>query len=217
MTTLFVKVLGPFSRKFRRARAERILAECPEIVGGDVIDIGGSIPFWNNMNAILRPARVQIYNITTNRMNYGVQNTLGNIETNLYDGRNVPLPDKAADVVLCNSVIEHVPVEARAGLAEEIRRLGKRYVVQTPAYAFPFEVHFGMPFIHWVPRSIGRRLAMISPFRLMGGSREFTKVYFEETRLLGRRELQRYFPDGRIVVERFLGMPKSYLVISGGR
>lgn len=122
----------------------------------------------------------------------------------------MPLDDKAADFVICNSVIEHVPLDKRAGLASEVRRVGRHFIVQTPSPAFPLELYFGLPFIHWLPRSLARRIVPISPFALLSSAD--VQTYFDETRLLWVDELQGHFPEGKIKTERFLGIPKSNLV-----
>lgn len=203
------RLINPMQTAFRRKRAERILARCPEINGGVVIDIGGSLAFWRTVSDILKPAKVMIYNISSGRMVMGLQNSHRNIETHLYDGLTIPQPDGLADVVICNSVIEHVPLNLRGNLASEIARVGKRFVVQTPAYGFPLEMHFGLPFIHWMPRPVGRAFAAVSPFALLtsaSGTR-----YFDQTQLLRRDEFAAYFPGANVEVERFLGLPKSML------
>lgn len=207
--TLWNRTIAPAQRRFRRQRAERIAEAFPEIQGGLVIDIGGALPFWREVSDILKPAKVLIYNISSGRMIMGLQNSHRNIETHLYDGQTIPQPDRFADVVLCNSVIEHVPLDLRANLASEIRRVGKRYVVQTPAPEFPLELHFGLPFIHWLPRPVGRAFAKVSPFALgtgVNGAR-----YFDETQLLRRDEFAEHFPGATVQVERFLGIPKSMM------
>lgn len=212
----FVKIFGPASRRFRRERAERLLDRLPEIRGGRVVDIGGSLPFWKYLLPILQPAEVKIYNITSGRMVYGMTERFENVECHLYDGSSVPLADGEADVVICSSVIEHVPLENRRAVAREIRRLGKRYYVQSPAKAFPLEVHFMMPFIHWLPRPVGRMLARVSPWRFMIGEPVSTDAYFDETRLLSKKEMRALFPDATIETEWFMGMPKSYMAFSEG-
>ncbi|MEE4290069.1 MAG: hypothetical protein V2J14_11915, partial [Erythrobacter sp.] len=61
----------------------------------------------------------------------------------------------------------------------------------------------------------GRFLVRFSPFHLLSGADG--PAYFDETRLLSRRELMALFPGARLVVERVLGIPKSYLVFGGER
>lgn len=206
---LWNKIIGPAQTSFRRQRAERIAREFPEIQGGVVIDIGGALPFWHSVGDILKPAKVLIYNISAGRMDMGLQNRAGNIETHLYDGLTIPQPDGFADVVVCNSVIEHVPLHLRGNLASEIARVGKRYVAQTPAREFPLELHFGLPFVHWLPRAIGRKVVRFSPFHFLTNADG--PSYFDETQLLPREEFASYFPGAKIEVERFAGIPKSML------
>ena len=213
MASAWNRLIRPAQRRFRRTRAHRIRQRLPMIRDGKVVDIGGALGFWLEVDDVLRPAQVICYNISAPRMSMGYQATNARIRTRLYDGSRIPEEDRAADVVICNSVIEHVPPEARAGLAREIMRVGRRYVVQTPSPAFPLELHFGLPFVHWLPRPIGRALVRISPFHLLSGADG--PAYFDETRLLSRRELMALFPGARLVVERVMGIPKSYLVFGG--
>jgi ubiquinone/menaquinone biosynthesis C-methylase UbiE len=203
--------MGPTQRKFRRSRARLIKQYFPGIEGSTVVDIGGSWPFWNTVNDILRPARVLIFNISSARTTMSYAGTLDHVETHLYDGKHLPLEDRGADYVICNSVIEHVPLDERAGLAREIRRVARNYVVQTPSAAFPVELHFMMPGLQWLPRQLARKLVPITPFSLLQGGN--MQGFFDETRLLSKRELIGYFPDAHFHAERFLGIPKSNLMI----
>ena len=196
-------------QRFRKQRAERILAQFPQIVGSTVVDLGGSLPFWRDVGHILRPQKVVIYNISSHRMEMGMQNSWEYVETHLYDGIRVPMDDKSVDFVLCNSVIEHVPPAARAGLAGEIMRLGHHYAVQTPSPKFPLELHFGLPFIHWLPRPLARKIVPISPFGLLTDAD--AQAYFDQTILLNEAELRGYFPEARIEIEKAFGIPKSQI------
>jgi len=203
------RLIGPMQRRFRRSRARRILERFPQINGAVVIDIGGSLAFWTSVQDILRPARVIVYNIDDERMRMGLEHSNEAIELHFYDGIKVPQDDNAAEIVICNSVIEHVPASKRSGLAAEVMRVGRNFVAQTPAREFPLELHFGLPFVHWLPRTIGRQLVRLSPFALFSGAD--AQRYFDETQLLSRSELAEYFPLARIEIEYFLGMPKSML------
>ena len=121
------------------------------------------------------------------------------------DGRRLPFGDGEFDVAYSNSVIEHVvePSDRRA-LAEELRRVGGRYFVQTPNRWFPVEPHALLPLVHWLPRRVGRRLWNLG----------VSTDPFDETLLLDARELQELFPDATIVRERIGPLTKS-LVAAG--
>ena len=57
----------------------------------------------------------------------------------------LPFADGEFDLVYCSSVIEHVPPARRAAFAAEIRRVGRGWFVQTPAWSFPLEPHSLLP------------------------------------------------------------------------
>jgi Methyltransferase domain len=135
----------------------------------------------------------------------------------LYDGVTIPFPDKSFDWVICNSVIEHVPPEQRQNFSSEIRRVGRQFVVQTPAWAFPIEPHFVSLFPHWLPRRLGKYAARFGvAYFLCGRDKKLIDNYFDEVHLLKRKEFQGYFPNATIITERLAAMPKSYLAIGQG-
>ena len=51
--------------------------------------------------------------------------------------RGLPFADGEFDLVYCSSVIEHVPPARRAAFAAELRRVGRGWMVQTPASLVP--------------------------------------------------------------------------------
>jgi SAM-dependent methyltransferase len=121
------------------------------------------------------------------------------------DGRALPFGDGEFAIAYSNSVIEHVVArEDRRRFAAELRRVGERYFVQTPNRWFPIEPHALLPFVHFLPRALGRRVWRLG----------VSDDPFEGTRLLGARELRELFPDARIVRERIGPLTKS-LVAAG--
>ena len=68
----------------------------------------------------------------------------------------LPFADGEFDLVYCSSVIEHVPPARRAAFAAEIRRVGRGWFVQTPAFSFPLEPHSLLPGAHWLPPALRR-------------------------------------------------------------
>ena len=114
----------------------------------------------------------------------------------------LPFDDGAFDLVYSSSVVEHLPPERRARFAEEVRRVGRGWWVQTPAYSFPVEPHALLPFAHWLPVSVRR------PYWRLG-----VAGAWEDVRLLRHDELAGLFPGGDVVAERVGPLVKSWIAV----
>jgi SAM-dependent methyltransferase len=112
----------------------------------------------------------------------------------------LPFADGEFDLVYCSSVIEHVAPAKRAAFAGELRRVGRGWYVQTPAFSFPIEPHALLPAAHWLPASIRR------PFWRLGATGGW-----EEISLLRRGELEGLFGPAR--AERLAGLAKSWICV----
>jgi SAM-dependent methyltransferase len=112
----------------------------------------------------------------------------------------LPFADDQFDLVYCSSVIEHVPLARRAAFAAELRRVGKGWFVQTPAYSFPIEPHSLLPVAHWLPVSLRKR------YWCLGAAGAW-----EEIALLRRSELERLF--GPAFAERLGPLVKSWVCV----
>ncbi len=129
----------------------------------------------------------------------------------------LPYEDGSYPIIFSNSVIEHVgDYEAQKAFASEVRRVGQKLWIQTPAYECPLEPHYLTPFVHWLPKGLRRKIARY--FTLWGILEKPNKAAIDEmvdyTRLLTKREMKELFPDCEIRVERLLGIiPKSYIAI----
>jgi hypothetical protein len=122
------------------------------------------------------------------------------------------------DVVFSNSVIEHVgtyPDQMR--MADEVRRVGKRYFIQTPNRFFPIEPHFLLPFFQFLPLEL--RAQLLSRFDLGWMQKtpdlEAARETVDSIRLLSRADLQTLFPEASLYAERFLGLTKSFVAYHG--
>jgi SAM-dependent methyltransferase len=113
----------------------------------------------------------------------------------------LPFADGEFDLVYCSSVIEHVPPARRAAFAAELRRVGRGFYVQTPAFSFPIEPHALLPFAHWLPPSLRK------PYWRLGAAGEW-----EQISLLRRRELEALF-GAPALPERFGPLIKSWLCV----
>ena len=83
----------------------------------------------------------------------------------------------------------------------EIRRVGRGWFVQSPAYSFPIEPHALLPFAHWLPVPLRRRY-----WRLGAAGA------WEEIALLRRGEMEALFGAAR--AERFGPLAKSWVCVS---
>jgi hypothetical protein len=183
-----------------------------------VCDLGGSIHFWQELGIQLEADKLTILNVDQAGVGAVPGSDAPPYKVVLYDGTHIPFTDQQFDLLVCNSVIEHVPIARRAELAREMTRVAKRVFCQTPAYSFPIEPHFVLPAVHWLPRRISFPLIHLSPWRLL--ARPDAKTihdYFWGTNLLRKQELQALFPRGEVTEEKILGLAKSYYLISGPR
>jgi len=113
----------------------------------------------------------------------------------------LPFAEGEFDLVYCSSVIEHVPPARRATFAAELRRVGRGFYVQTPAYSFPIEPHALLPFAHWLPVELRKRYWQLGA---AGG--------WEEIPLLRRREVEGLF-GAPALPERFGPLVKSWVCV----
>jgi SAM-dependent methyltransferase len=149
----------------------------------------------------------------------------GFVPVTIAEAGRLPFEDGFFDVVYCSSVIEHVTVpkervwaicsgsefrraadERQRDFAQEIRRLGKRYFVQTPNKWFPIESHSWLPFIGYLPRGWQLPILRIS-------NRVWVKRTNPDWRLLTAADMRGLFPDAVIERERLFGMTKSIMAI----
>ena len=79
--------------------------------------------------------------------------------------------------------------------------------MQTPNRWFPIEPHALLPFVHFLPPGLGKQVWKLG----------VTTEPYEDTRLLDVGELQRLFPDGRVVREKVGPLTKSLVVVGPGQ
>jgi SAM-dependent methyltransferase len=121
------------------------------------------------------------------------------VQADAADG--LPFADREFDLVYCSSVIEHVEPARRAAFAAELRRVGRGFYVQTPAYSFPIEPHALLPFAHWLPPSLRK------PYWRLGAAGQW-----EQISLLRRSEMERLFGTPALP-ERIGPLVKSWVCV----
>lgn len=206
--------LGSLSNRMRARRFrlfEALLRQVPAPIR--LLDVGGTPTFW----AMRGLSGAEDLEITC--LNLEELPPVSGIRSIVGDARDLSQFDDASiDVVFSNSVIEHVGgANSRIRMANEIRRVAKRYWVQTPNRYFPIEPHFVFPFFQFFPRGVGVWLLM--HFDIGWSRRKTQRIAAQQVidaiELIGERELRGLFPEARIYREKFYGFTKSLTAYHG--
>lgn len=206
---LFVGTDRSIAERMRLRRWDLIRTQLPKLSEMKVLDLGGTMTWWER--APVRPRHVTIVNLVACEEEAPwLTSVVGDAchADDLVAGRSF-------DLVFSNSLIEHVGGHsARCALSRVIRSLAPRYVVQAPYRYFPLEPHWVFPGMQFLPLPIGRRIAPRWPLgHTRGWDEPLARNEVMSTELIGATEMRTYFPDGRLHWERFLGLPKSMIVI----
>jgi hypothetical protein len=201
--------------RMRRARFALFLSLLAKIDGHvEVLDIGGTQEFWTLMtDGDPGDVRVTLLNIEHQPV------TSSTFVSAVGDARAMPeYPDKSFDVVFSNSVIEHVgSYDDQRRMANEVRRVGKRYFVQTPNKRFPLEPHFLFPWFQYLPGAA--RAQLVHRFDVGWYKRipslEAARAEVDSIQLLTRNRFANLFPGATIHTEKIFGLAKSFMAYDG--
>ncbi len=224
---LLKRLFRIYSQKSRKKRAEifrNLLKPTPQdkildLGSGDGSHIASILPFRENIYC----ADISENVLKIAREKYGFKTILLNED----DVSNLPFPDDYFDIVFCSSVIEHVTgnkkeianiydsklfreiaFKCQKSFANEIRRIGKRYFVQTPYKYFLIESHTWLPFFI-VFLSRGLQIKLIN---FLNNTRWPKKTY-PDWNLLTIKDMRFLFPDATIILERSFGLVKSIIAV----
>jgi SAM-dependent methyltransferase len=193
-----------------------------------ILDLGSGN--GQNIHSILsgqpvQPKNVYIADINSRKVNNG-HKKYGFTPVVIGESGALPFDDGFFDIVFCSSVIEHVTIpkekvwrlysgskfrhdsfKRQREFAEEIRRLGKQYFVQTPYKYFPIESHSWLPFVGWFPRWM---LVLTLRFTNMFWVKKSGPDWY----LLNKKEMSALFQGAQIIYEKSFGMTKSIMAIN---
>lgn len=176
-----------------------------------ILDVGGTASLWRLLPVAPRVTILNMPRANPDREEFDL--VFG-------DGCALPFSDQSFDIVFSNSTIEHVgDREKQQKFANEIRRVGRSYFVQTPNRWFPVEPHLLTPLIHWLPRSwqlpIVRRFTVWEWMErpIEDRRRFYVEHYLRDIRLLSGTQMMALFPGATILKERWLSLTKSVIVV----
>jgi SAM-dependent methyltransferase len=184
------RVASPYAARARRRRHARFFAQTRLPAGGRVLDVGCGRLGLRGLEPELDVTGLDIAPCP----DYPGPFVQADAAASL------PFAANEFDLVYCSSVIEHVAPAQRQAFAAELRRVGRGWFVQTPAWSFPIEPHALLPFAHWLPPALRR------PYWRLGVARKW-----EAIELLRRGELECLF--GPAQAERAGPLVKSWVCV----
>lgn len=145
-------------RKVAKSVASRIIAKCP-VNNKKILDVGSG---WGGICIELYHAGGLVTGIEPDKEELQISKLLDQIEGAGVDfihgyGENLPFADNSFDIIICNSVIEHV-TDVSMVISEIMRVLkpGGAIYLSIPNYLFPFESHYKIFFPPLLPKSIAK-------------------------------------------------------------
>ena len=127
-----------------------------------VIDIGSTPSIEKEQNTFLENTKDN-QNVTclSNQDCRILQKKYKNIKNVIIgDAISTLLKDNSFDIVHSNATIEHVgSFENQVSFVREMLKISKESVfIQTPNRLYPLDFHTILPFIHWLPKKIHRKI-----------------------------------------------------------
>ena len=190
-----------------------------------ILDLGGyNGKFFYKFQDMIKHIDLKIIIADIDKQALNIAKARG-FETLLLDETGIiNLPDKSVDIVFCNSVIEHVTLpkediwscfddkifkkesETRQkAFAEELKRVGKKYFVQTPHVDFIVESHTWLPFVAGLKRKNLIKLIKFS-------NKFWVKKTSPDWNLLNEEQMSLFFPEAnKIIINRVLGLKKEII------
>lgn len=210
ITTLF----NQLSTRSRRIKMQMLERYVPLDGSERVLDIGSQVDLQSRQILERFPdqSRITAINVLEEHLD-AIRTAYPGVRTMLADARQLPFPDRSFYFVYSNAVIEHVgDFEAQRRMADEVRRVGKRWFLTTPNRWYPFEFHARMPLISWLPPRWMHKTARLWAYnhvrrRYQPGNDS------SDVHLLTRRQLQRLFPDSLVLLPRVTFWPETLVVV----
>ncbi|MBL8727542.1 MAG: class I SAM-dependent methyltransferase [Planctomycetes bacterium] len=210
LNTLFNRL----SLRSRRIKMELLQRYLPLQGTERVLDIGSQVDTQSRQLLERFPdqSRITAVNLFPEHLE-SIRAAYPGIHTVQADARSLPFPDKSFDLVYSNAVIEHVgDLADQQRMAEEVRRVGKRWFLTTPNRWYPFEFHARLPLVSWLPARLMHKTTRLWSYNHVHG-RYQPGNDLSDVQLLTARQLRALFPDSLIVKPRVTFWPETLVVI----
>jgi ubiquinone/menaquinone biosynthesis C-methylase UbiE len=104
------------------------------------------------------------------------------------DGRNTNLPDNYYEIVHSNATIEHVgSFDNQIKFVRELYRISKKIIfMQTPNRYFPIDFHTLLPFLHWLPKTMHRKILDIIGLKFLSKESNLNLLSIKELKKICR-------------------------------
>jgi hypothetical protein len=214
-------LLARAQTRFRAARFRQVQGMIDQLVKRHgtirVLDAGGRAEYWN----MLSPAKadrvhITILNAACELADYS-ENVAVHVRYENVTGDACAMPqyaDGAFHLVHANSVIEHVGSYRRMMMfADEVRRVGQAYFVQTPNVWFPIDPHIAFPVLHWLPDPVRIWVhTHVSAGLVKRMDFASAASLIDDCRMIDQRTMRQLFPDARHSAEGFALIFKKSLI-----
>ena len=128
------------------------------------------------------------------------------------DGRNSKLNDQFVDIVFSSATIEHVgSFQNQLLFIKEAFRLAKKTVfLTTPNRYYPIDFHTKLPFIHWLPKTIHRKILNFLGLSFYADEENLNLLDKNSiTKIMNLLEIKSY----KIINFKFLFFTSNYIII----
>ena len=185
-----VSLLENFFRsklKYHRDKIYEIILKKIEFNGKKILDVGSTPDLDDHHNTLIHKIKTNKEITCLSNFDCSILKKLNsNIEIIKGDGLNTNLKDNTFDIVHSSATIEHVGSEYNQNqfIKECIRISKKTVIITTPNRFFPIDFHTKIPFIHFLPKKIHRKLLVLT------NNHFFSKE--ENLNLLSINDLRKY-------------------------
>lgn len=144
-----------------------------------IIDIGTAPVLSRHENFFLNHYKYK-NNITcfSNQNLSILKKKFANLKTIQGDGRDTKLPSNSFDLVISNATLEHVGnFKKQCKFINELYRIAKKKcIIVTPNRYYPIDTHTMIPFIHWLPKQIHRKILKFLKYNFLSKEKNLNLI-----------------------------------------